>query len=181
MTYAVTIARAEAERPALPFATRYDKATLLGDWTIAGASSSGPDGLNAGGLSDLRQLESNVFVSLFTQKQAPAGWRPEVTDRRGWWGDGVAPEGRTPEPIGSHLWLLRNEVATARIAALAKVYAEEALAWLVRDGIAARIAVTADLIENPRRGIGLTIEVFAKDGTVTFKAQFARLWQEVGR
>jgi phage gp46-like protein len=180
MTYPVTIGRSEAARPALPFATRYDATTLLGDWIVAGASSAGPDGLNARGLSDLDQLESNVFVSLFTHRQAPVGWRPEVTDRRGWWGDGVAAEGRTAEPIGSHLWLLRNEIATARVAALAKVYAEEALSWLLRDGVVGRIAVASELIENPRRGINLTIEIFARDGTVTFKAQFARLWQEIG-
>lgn len=180
MTYPVTIGRSEAARPALPFATRYDAKTLLGDWTVAGASSAGPDGLNAGGLSDLGQLESNVFVSLFTHRRAPEGWRPEVLDRRGWWGDGVAAEGSTAEPIGSHLWLLRNEIATARVAALAKVYAEEALAWLVRDGVAGRIAVASDLIENPRRGITLTIEIFARDGQRIFNARFERLWQEVG-
>ncbi len=175
MSYDITIAAADSAAPALFWTTQWDDAERLGDWRVAAAAESGnPGGLEAGG-----QLASAVVLSLFTDRRAPSGWRPEVSDRRGWWGDAVPPEGEEAEETGSHLWLLANEVATAEIAAQARVYAEEALAWMVRDAVAARIVVTSGLIEDPIRGVWLDIAIYGRAGSLVYSSRFGRLWREL--
>lgn len=175
MTYPVTITRAEAAFPALPWSTFWITAEGLGDWKLAAAN----DPVNPGGLDASGQLAGAVVISLFTDRRAPEGWRPEVSDRRGWWGDGVAPEGEAIEPIGSHLWLLRNEIVSERNAQLARVYAEEALAWLVENRVAASVAVTTGIIEDPRRGIWIEIVITDRAGVEVFDRRFERVWSEV--
>lgn len=175
MSYGIAISREAAARPALFWSTFWSAEDGLGDWRVAPAN----DPVNPGGLDASDQLASAVVISLFTDRRAPEGWRPDVTDRRGWWGDAIAPEGEVPEAIGSHLWLLRNEVATADVANLARIYAEEALAWMIRDQVAARVDVTSGLIENPRRGVWLAIAIHGRDGALRYSQRFARLWQEL--
>lgn len=172
--YDISIHSLARETPALGWATRWDAAACLGDWSIAAAD----DPVNPGGLGADRQIASAVIISLFTDRRAPEGWRPEVADRRGWWGDGVAPEGEAPEPIGSWLWLLRNEVATPANADLAKGYAQAALAWMLRDGVAVRIDVTSGIIDQPERGLWLNIDIYGRDGQRVFNRRFERLWRE---
>ncbi|MFB0874559.1 MULTISPECIES: phage GP46 family protein [unclassified Sphingobium] len=87
-------------------------------------------------------LRTAVIISLFTDAQAAADdtLPQEGGDRRGWWGDvGNEPNDRT----GSRLWLLERAKATDAVAIRAREYAREALAWMIADGIAASIAVTA--------------------------------------
>lgn len=103
-------------------------------------------------------LKSAVIVSLFTDRRAePDDVLPgSVEDRRGWWGDAFPDV--AGDRIGSRLWLLSREKQLGSVIERARQYAEEALAWLVEDGIASRVAVTA---EAPRTGLlalGITIE-----------------------
>lgn len=90
-------------------------------------------------------LETAVFLSLFTDRRAEEGdtLLPSVTDRRGWWGDGVSvvPDDRH----GSRLWLLARAKVEPETANRAREYAEEALAWLVEDRVTDRVEVTATL------------------------------------
>lgn len=175
MSYGIAISREAAQTPALFWSTFWSQEEGLGDWRVAPAN----DPVNPGGLDASAQLASAVIISLFTDRKAPEGWRPDVTDRRGWWGDAIAPEGERPEAIGSHLWLLANEVATEAVANDARVYAEEALAWMVRDQVAARVVVTTGLIEQPRRGVWLAVEIYGRDGAQRYGQRFERLWQEI--
>lgn len=175
MAYDIAITKAAAATPALFWSTFWDAAEGLGDWRVAPAA----DPVNPGGLDASGQLASAVVNSLFTDRRAPEGWRPDVTDRRGWWGDAVAPEGEAIEEDGSHLWLLKNEVATETIASQAQVYATEALAWMIRDQVAASVTVVAGLIENPRRGIWLDIAITGRDGALAYSQRFDRLWREL--
>lgn len=175
MAYDIAIGTAAAAEPALFWSTAWDPTEGLGDWRIAAAG----DPVNPGGLDASGQLASAVIISLFTDKRAPEGWRPDVSDRRGWWGDRVAPDGEEPEEIGSHLWLLKNEVATDAIALQAQIYATEALAWLLRDQVAAAVAVEAGLIELPRRGIWLDIRIAGRDGALAYSQRFSRLWRDL--
>lgn len=169
--------RVDAERlanPVLPWDTVWGAVQGLGDWSIAGASEVG----NPGGLKADASLETAVIISLFTDLRAPEGWRLEVEDRRGWWGDGIAPDGEEPEPIGSHLWLLENEVVTDRVIFAAKGYAEQALRWLVRDRVASRIDVTATGYPG-QNGLALEIRIYGRDGALSYDRRFERLWREV--
>lgn len=96
-------------------------------------------------------LRTAVLVSLFTDCRAeaddelPAG----DGDRRGSWDD--------PER-GSRLWLLSREKQTARTLERAREYAEEALAWLVEDGIARAVTVTAEWVRTGVLGLRVVIE-----------------------
>ena len=127
---------------------------------------AGPDcGMEAGDLVAEGSLRTAVILSLFLDRRAddddilPNG----SDDRRGWWADTVAPMtdygigggSASGDHIGSRLWLLSREKQLAGVLERARHYAEEALTWLVEDGVATAIQVTAT---NPRQG-WLVLEV----------------------
>jgi phage gp46-like protein len=93
-------------------------------------------------------LLTAVIISLFTDCRAhdddplPDERVGVPSDMRGWWGDYFEQE-KTPDPIGSRLWLLWREKEMPVVVARAQEYASEALAWLTRDGHAAGIEVEA--------------------------------------
>lgn len=110
-------------------------------------------------------LETAVIISLFTDRRAePDQVPPEfpADDLRGWWGD-FYPQVEGDE-TGSLLWLLYREKQTVETRSRAQQYAEEALAWLVDDRIAARVVVAASYY-----AIGwllLTIDIYRPTGEV---------------
>ena len=127
---------------------------------------AGPDcGMEAGDLVAEGSLRTAVILSLFLDRRAddddilPNG----SDDRRGWWADTVAPMtdygigggSASGGHIGSRLWLLSREKQLAGVLERARHYAEEALTWLVEDGVATAVQVTAT---NPRQG-WLVLEV----------------------
>lgn len=127
---------------------------------------AGPDcGMEAGDLVAEGSLRTAVILSLFLDRRAddddilPNG----SDDRRGWWADTVAPMtdygigggSASGDRIGSRLWLLSREKQLAGVLERAQHYAEEALTWLVEDGVATAVQVTAT---NPRQG-WLVLEV----------------------
>lgn len=82
-----------------------------------------------------------VVISLFTWRRANPGDVPDGQNKFGWWGDTYAAD--LGDKIGSRLWLLaREKIADATIQR-AREYAAEALQWLIDDGVATRIDVTA--------------------------------------
>ncbi len=52
---------------------------------------------------------------------------------------------------------------------------------MIETGAAARVAVETGLIESPRRGVWVNIEIFARDGARVFARRFERFWNEVAR
>ena len=127
---------------------------------------AGPDcGMETGDLVAEGSLRTAVILSLFLDRRAedddilPNG----SDDRRGWWADTVAPMtdygigggSVSGDRIGSRLWLLSREKQLAGVLERARHYAEEALTWLVEDGVATAVQVTAT---NPRQG-WLVLEV----------------------
>lgn len=172
MSYPVSITTGAAQSPLLFWSTLWDHEAGLGDWCVSPLSAPS----NPGGLDTSRPMGSAVLISLFTDRRAPEGWRPEVTDRRGYWADTVEVAGQPARELGSHLWLLRNEVTSPENAVLARFYAEEALAWLTQDGVAAKVNVTSGILENPRRGIWLAVEILGRDGAQVYQQRFDSLW-----
>ncbi len=87
-------------------------------------------------------LATAVIVSLFTDRRAgPDDALPlRQADRRGWPGDEVMSAG---DSWGSLLWLLQATKVTPDVPERARFAAQEALAWLVREGIASRVDVVA--------------------------------------
>ncbi len=100
-------------------------------------------------------LETAIIVSLFCDSRATAEELPvEEQSRRGWWGDVAGDE---DDLIGSKLWLLRREKITADVLRRAKEYCEEALAWLIEDGVAESVAVTTERGGLYKINIGIEI------------------------
>lgn len=116
-------------------------------------------------------LEAAVVISLFTHRQAePSDELPDGTDnRRGWWGDAFA---RAPgHRKGSRLWLLARGTLGPKTAGEVKQYAEEALAWMLEDGVASAIEVTT---ERTRGGIRLAVSVHGPLGSAS---RWQGLWE----
>lgn len=119
-------------------------------------------------------LRTAILVSLFSDRRAraddavPGG----NGDRRGWWADAWPQvEG---DLIGSRLWLLGREKELPEVMRRAREYAQEALEWLVADGIARRIDVVPSV---PRRGVlALAITLHRADGGIE-NHQFDVLWE----
>lgn len=90
-------------------------------------------------------LETAVLMSLFTDapatldELAAAGLRPD--QNRGWWGnDHLEKPG---DVLGSKLWLLARSKRTDDTLSRAQEYATESVAWLIADGLASKIPITA--------------------------------------
>ncbi len=102
------------------------------------------DALNA----DLRREETfttAVVLSLMIDRLAEPGDVAPGADRRGWWADAFAESG---DRHGSRLWLMGREKQLDATVERAKLYIEEALQWLIDDGVATSVAATVFV---PRR------------------------------
>lgn len=99
------------------------------------------------GLAEDDGLQTAVIISLFTDRRARAddALPGAEDDRRGWWADAY-PEVAGDE-IGSRLWLLARAKQTDETLNRARDYALEALQWLVEDGVASTVNVTATWVQ----------------------------------
>ena len=101
-------------------------------------------------------------------------------DLRGWWGDRLDAD-TNGDQIGSRLWLLDRSKTTQETINNCKIYAEEALQWMLVDGVCADINVTVErygIAGNDR--LALKVEILKKDGNTevikyndVWDAQFA--------
>lgn len=124
------------------------------------------------GLEEDDGLETAVILSLFTDRLAEDDdVLPSGTDRRGWWAD--AYPSIQGDRIGSRLWLLSREKQIQSVLVRAREYALEALQWLIDDGVAAGVDVTAEVI---RTGVlGLTVQV-QRTNSPTARYRFETFW-----
>jgi len=137
---------------------------LSGDLTVSG-----------GDLASDMGLETAVLLSLFLDREAEADDRlPDGSDdRRGWWADAY---GLAGDRVGSRLWLLDREKQLPEVRERAREYAEEALAWLVEDGVAQSVAVSA---EWTRPGmLGLLVDIRKPDGS-RLRYRFDSIWRNL--
>jgi len=144
-------------------AIAFDPIQLAGDIALDGSD-----------LAAERGLKTAVVMSLFFDARASADAVPAGGDRRGWWGDLVAPiEG---DRIGSLLWTLSREKVLPSVVARAEEFARDALKWMIEDGIAARITVRGEIFEGDK--LGLAIRIDRPDGdAVSFR--FNDIWKGV--
>lgn len=101
-------------------------------------------------------LRSAIVLSLFTDRRArdDDALPQEGADRRGWWADALGDEN---DQIGSRLWLLGREKMTPEMIAKAQEYAEEALNWLIRDGVIRSLLVEVEIIGPSALGLAITV------------------------
>ena len=130
-----------------------------GDWVLIGAMLQTGD-----------DLQTAVIISLFTDRVAnPDDVIPDgSTDPRGWWGD-TDPQ----HPIGSRLWLLDRSVQTQDVLNKTNEYTTEALQWLIDDGVAASVDVSAYF--PAREMLGVIVNINRTDGT-TVPMNFQWAW-----
>lgn len=126
--------------------------------------------------NDLEQdegLETAIIISLFCDRRVSAEeLPPEEQSRRGWWGD-VADD---KDLIGSKLWLLRREKITPETLRRAKEYSEEALKWLLDDGVASSVVVTVERGGLYQINIGIAIT----QPNENIARRFAYVWAAEG-
>jgi phage gp46-like protein len=119
------------------------------------------------------KLSSSILMSLFTDRRVTY---EEMDDgqksRRGWWHD------RPNRKLGSKLWLLKRKSITPRLLPMIKQSCEEALAWLVEDGIAAKI--TVDVQRHPQNPdcVQAFVTVIKSDGT-THTQNIDNIWSNL--
>lgn len=112
-------------------------------------------------------LDTAVALSLFSDRLAnPDDEIPDGSDdRRGWWGDAFLDPlaDGTPDHLGSRLWLLSRALQTQETALRAQAYCQEALQWLVDDGVVG--AVTVPVPTFPSRGfMEITVVISQQNG-----------------
>lgn len=85
-------------------------------------------------------LENGALISIFTDGRAdPEDTLPDAGGTlRGWWGDELL-----ESPFPSKLWLLERSTITSSTLTLGEQYHQDALKWMVSDGLANSIEVTA--------------------------------------
>jgi len=97
-------------------------------------------------------LQTAVIISLFTDRRAGRDDKLPLnqTDRRGWVGNEFMSDtfdARVDE-WGSGLWLCYTTKTTGEVLERARFETKEALAWMVRGGIASRIEAGAEWVDN---------------------------------
>lgn len=115
-------------------------------------------------------LESAVLISLLTWRRVTPDEAEPNSTRYGWWGDNLS-----NRPIGSKLWLLQRQKLLPNLKSKAKQYAEEALQWMVDDGVCSNIIVTPTITNEI---LSLNIQIIQNDGTVT-RINYDDLWNEL--
>jgi phage gp46-like protein len=122
-------------------------------------------------------LRTAVLISLFTDALArPDDEIPDGTDdRRGWWGN-LPIEGEPADPIGSRLWLLARAKRTEETRRRAQTYAQDALAWMVADGVAAAVTVAAAWAGDRGEHLHLHVVIDRRSGDRTAREDFTVQW-----
>lgn len=104
-----------------------------------------------GDLSYEQGIATAAVISLFTDRRAlDDDELPDSRsmDKRGWWGDLGNPDVEDDQ-IGSRLWLLERSKTTEQTLVFAKQYTEEALQWIIDDGLASEIEVNVERQGDP--------------------------------
>lgn len=119
-------------------------------------------------------LETAVILSLFTDRRAEDDdVLPDGTDdRRGWWGD--AYPDIDGDRIGSRLWLLHREKDAQRAVNRAREYADEALRWLIDDGIARQVTVATGWVDRTSGALSETRTAASRPGVLGIGVQIFR-------
>lgn len=132
------------------------------------------DALLSGPLADLQGddgLMTAVIISLFTDARAhdddplPDERVGVSSDRRGWWGD-CLPDAPGRADAGEHrlpaLAALAGERSGQR-GGRARQYAEEALAWLTREGHVSSLSVSVERVQPGHLGISVAVQPSGSD------------------
>ena len=149
---------------------------LIWDTTLGEADLSAPQ--NSGDLEGDAGLETAVIISLLTDRRADDDDilpDPGNIDRRGWWGDLLGSD-PVDDEIGSRLWVFteRGKLTESLISDVKNVI-EEALQWMIDDGIATTIEVEVERVSN---NIYYLVKIYKTEGNpTTYSVKYDSNWQ----
>ena len=131
--------------------------------------------VSAGDLKADNDLKTSVLNALFTDRRANADDvlpdENELSDRRGWWADSLNQNERL---TGSRLWLLARSKSQQEVVLRAKEYVNEALQYLIDDGVAQEINTTTAIVN--RSVLSIKVLIKKPDGQ-TYKFEYEYAWQ----
>ena len=108
------------------------------------------------GLFDESELGDAVYRSLFSWARAQVDDEEDGHDLYGWGGDCLADT--SGDRFGSRLWRFMRVKMSDVVPGQLKQMAEEALAWLINDGIADVVDVTATRIDKERCDLEIVVK-----------------------
>ena len=115
-------------------------------------------------------FETAIPVSLFTDARAPAALVPDPQYRRGWIGNLMTAQ--TMRQLGSILWILDQTRITQETLNTARLAAQEALQWMLDDGVA--LSVLVDVVRTTRLGMQIIIQITDTSNVVS---RYQTLWR----
>lgn len=112
-------------------------------------------------------LSRSVVISLFTWQRASQSDEVDNDQRMGWWGDTFAEN--KGDKIGSKLWLLLRQKVTDETLLRAQEMADDALQWLVEDGICTDVSVSIERDSNDPNRINLSVVLEQEHGKTSYE------------
>lgn len=110
-------------------------------------------------------LSRAVVISLFTWRRADdSDDYDHELGKQGWWGDSLY-----EDEIGSKLWQLLRSKITSETLLRAQEMADDALKWLVEDGICTEISVSVERDSNDPNRINLSVILEQEHGKTSYE------------
>ena len=125
-----------------------------------------------GDLKECDDLDSAVIISLFTWARAAAGEVDENAPRFGWFGDKI--DADSTDSTGSKLYLLKRKKITSQTIMDAREYIEQALQWMIEDGVATEINAEVERNASDVNRVDALVQIVRGDRSRTMK--FNDLW-----
>lgn len=125
-----------------------------------------------GDLKECDDLDSAVIISLFTWARAAAGEVDENAPRFGWFGDKI--DADSTDSTGSKLYLLKRKKITNQTIMDAREYIEQALRWMIEDGVATEIKAEVERNASDVNRVDALVKIVRGDRSRTMK--FNDLW-----
>ena len=125
-----------------------------------------------GDLKECDDLDSAVIISLFTWARAAAGEVDENAPRFGWFGDKI--DADNTDSTGSKLYLLKRKKITNQTIMDAREYIEQALQWMIEDGVATEIKAEVERNASDVNRADALVQIVRGDRSRTMK--FNDLW-----
>lgn len=125
-----------------------------------------------GDLKECDDLDSAVIISLFTWARAAAGEVGENAPRFGWFGDKI--DADNTDSTGSKLYLLKRKKITNQTIMDAREYIEQALRWMIADGVATEINAEVERNSSDVNRVDALVQIVRGDRSRTMK--FNDLW-----
>lgn len=110
-------------------------------------------------------LTRAVIISLFSWRRADdSDDYDHELGKQGWWGDAL-----NEDEIGSKLWQLLRSKITSETLLRAQEMADDALQWLVEDGICTEISVSVERDSNDPNRINLSVVLEQEHGKTSYE------------